>query len=130
MACPKHHACPSEDYIPTMFVVSSILMISVGRSRRMDDLSVSAPHLPISSSARQHLVDTQNVVRMHSDPEMERVLARRLGHILVGADTSRFESFTRELLILVRHQVTTKREFIHRRTFPAQVKNADLVARC
>ena len=116
--------------MPTMLVVTSIFIISIGRSRRMDDLSISAPNLPISSSTGQHLVDTKNVVRMHSDPKMERVLARRLGHILVGTDTSRFKSFTRQLFILVRHQVTTKREFIHRRTFPAQVENVNLGVQC
>jgi len=48
----------------------------------------------IRTSAGQHLVDTNNMERMHADPHVERVLPRRLGYILVGANTGSFKGFT------------------------------------
>lgn len=47
----------------------------------------------ISASAGQHLVDANDVEGMYANAEMERVFARGLGHVFVGADTSSFERF-------------------------------------
>ena len=41
---------------------------------------------PISSSTRQHLVDPDDMEGVYTDPQMERILARSLGNVLVGAD--------------------------------------------
>jgi len=38
---------------------------------------------PISTGTTQHLVDTDNMVRMHSDTQMEGILSARLGNVLV-----------------------------------------------
>jgi len=59
-------------------------------------LAPSATHTslePIGSSTGQHLVDTDDVEGVDTDPQMERVLAGGLGDILVGADTGSFQSF-------------------------------------
>ena len=68
--------------------------------------------------------------RMHADPHVERVLAGRLGYILVGANTGSFKGFTRQLLILIRHEMTTEGELVNGCTFTTQVKNADLEINC
>ena len=39
----------------------------------------------------KHLVDTDNVVRMEADAEMEIVLADRVDHVLVGRNTCRLK---------------------------------------
>ena len=48
---------------------------------------------PISTSAGQHLVDSQDMEGVDTDPQMEGILPGVLGNILVGADASGFESF-------------------------------------
>ena len=48
--------------------------------------------MPISTSARQHLVDAEDVEGVNANPEMEGVLSGALGDVLVGADTSGLES--------------------------------------
>jgi len=53
-------------------------------------LTVSTTHTglePIGTSARKHLVDTDDVERVNTDTQVERVLARGLGDVLVGTDT-------------------------------------------
>ena len=57
---------------------------------------------------------------------MERILAARLGHILVRADTSRLESLARELLILIRHQMAAERELVDVSTLASEIENPDL----
>jgi len=81
---------------------------------------------PISTSTRQHFVDPNDMKRVYTDSQMERILARSLGDILVGANTSSLESLARELLVLVRNKVATKGEVIDGSTFAAQVENTDL----
>lgn len=77
-------------------------LVAVTRSDREEDLAnvdtgnstvgltVSTTHTglePIGTSARKHLVDTDNVVRVDTHTKVERVLTRGLGNVLVGADT-------------------------------------------
>jgi len=47
---------------------------------------------PISTSAGQHLVDTDDVEGVDANPQMEGILSGRLGDVFVGADTSGFKS--------------------------------------
>jgi hypothetical protein len=71
-------------------------------------LSESTTHTslkPISSSARQHLVDADDVIRVGADAEMEGFLSGGLDHVLVGANTGGLESLRRQLLVLVGHKV-------------------------
>jgi hypothetical protein len=80
----------------------------------------------IGTSARQHLVDADNVVRVSAHTHVETFLAGNLDEILVGADARSLEGFGAQLLILVGHQVDAGREFIDIRTFTAQIEDADL----
>jgi len=56
---------------------------------------------PICASARQHLVDADDMERVGADTEMERIFARGLRNVLVGANTCGFESLARKLFVLV-----------------------------
>ena len=44
---------------------------------------------PVSSGARQHLVDPEHVVRMDTDADVELVLGRVLHHVLDGGGKQR-----------------------------------------
>ena len=64
---------------------------------------------------------------MDANTEMERVLASRLGHILVSTDTSSFECFRRQLLVLVRHEMAAEGEIVDRGTLAAQIIDTNLI---
>lgn len=49
--------------------------------------------VPIGSGTGQHLVDTDDVEGVDTDPHMEGILSGSLCDILVGANTSCFEGF-------------------------------------
>ena len=68
--------------------------------------------LPIGSSTGQHLVDSDNVERMDPDPQVESLFTSSLDNVLVGTNSSGFESFGRELLVLIRNEMTTEREVV------------------
>jgi hypothetical protein len=87
-------------------------------------------NVPIRASTRQHLVDTKDVERVHTNPQVERVFASGLCYILVGANTCSLERFARELLILVGDKVTAEGEVIDRSTLSAEVKDTDLRKDC
>jgi hypothetical protein len=84
---------------------------------------------PISPSTRQHLVDPDDMEGMYTDPQMERVLARSLGDILIGADTRSLECLARKLLVLVRYKMAAEGEVINGGTFATQVEDTDLWVR-
>ena len=54
------------------------------------------------------------------------LLTSDLCHILVGTDSSSFESFSRQLFVLIGHQVDTLRELIHTCLLLTEVKDSDL----
>jgi hypothetical protein len=100
--------------------LESVGTIGIPRSQGQDDLAnvhtgnqtvglaESTTHAGLQSigtSARQHLVDTDDVVRVGADTEMETFLSGCLDHVLVGADTGGLESLRRELLVLVGDKV-------------------------
>ena len=89
-------------------------------------LSVATGCAPISPSTGQHLVDPQNMEGVDTDTQVERILSRRLCDILVGTNTSSFQRFRRELLVLVGNEMATKRELVNRGTFASQIENTDL----
>jgi hypothetical protein len=66
---------------------------------------------------------------MDTDSHMERVFSGRLDNVLVGTDTSGFQSFRRDLLLFVREQVDGQRELIDIGLFATQVKDTDLGVR-
>ncbi len=55
---------------------------------------MSSINIPIGSSTGQHLVDTEDMEGVDTDPQVEGILARGLGDVLVGANTSGFQSLT------------------------------------
>jgi hypothetical protein len=83
-------------------------------------------NVPICASTRQHLVDSKDVERVHTNPQVERVFASGLCYIFVGADTRSLKRFAGELLILVGDKVAAEGELIDRSTLPAKVKDTDL----
>jgi hypothetical protein len=63
---------------------------------------------------------------MHTNPQMERILPTRLRHILVGANTGGLESLGRQLLVLVRDEVSAEGELVDGGTFTTEIVDADL----
>lgn len=66
----------------------------------------------IGTSARQHLVDTDDVVGVGADTKVEGFLATSLDHVLVGANTGGLEGLRAQLLILVGDEVNAGAEFL------------------
>lgn len=61
---------------------------------------------PIRTGARKHFVDPDDVEGVGADTEVERVFARVLHDVFVGANTGGLERLRRELLVLVRDEVS------------------------
>lgn len=103
----------------------------------------------IGTGARQHLVDTDDMVRVRPYAEVETFLSGLFHEVpvtfagqravcekdammlfgrnpLVGADTRGLESLGAQLLILVGNQVNAEREVVDRRSLAAQVENSNL----
>lgn len=80
----------------------------------------------IGTSAGQHLVDTDNVVRMGADAEMEALLSSLLHKVLVGADASGLESLRTQLFVLIGDHVDAEREVIDVRLLTTEVEDANL----
>lgn len=85
-----------------------------------------ARYSPISSGTRKHLVDADDVVRVHANSHVEAVLASHLGDVLVRANSSSLESLRGELLELVRDEVDAGREVVYRRLLAAKIEDSDL----
>lgn len=65
---------------------------------------------------------------MHSDAHVERVLPARLGDIFVCANTSSFQGFRGELLILIGDEMTAEWEFVDRCPFTPEIEDTNLEA--
>ena len=63
---------------------------------------------------------------MHSNPQMERILPARLRHVLIRTNSSSFQSFTRQLLVLIGYEVTAERKLVNIGTFTSQIEYPDL----
>lgn len=83
----------------------------------------------IGTSARQHLVDADDVEGVGADAEMEAVLAGGLDEVLVGANTGGLERLRAQLLELVGHHVDAEREVIDAGALAAEIEDADLRVR-
>ena len=80
-----------------------------------EGLSVSVTHTgleSISTGARKHLVDADNVPCVDSDANMEGILGGLDLHVLVSSDTGSFESFGRNLLLFTANQMDASGESI------------------
>ena len=84
---------------------------------------------PIGSGARQGLVASDDVERVHSDSEVERLLSGRLDDVLVGTDSGGLEGLGRDLLVLVRDEVRAEGEVVDRRLLSAEIEDSDLEQR-
>eukprot|EP00356_Strombidium_inclinatum_P002458 CAMPEP_0170479396 /NCGR_PEP_ID=MMETSP0208-20121228/645_1 /TAXON_ID=197538 /ORGANISM="Strombidium inclinatum, Strain S3" /LENGTH=230 /DNA_ID=CAMNT_0010751787 /DNA_START=52 /DNA_END=743 /DNA_ORIENTATION=- len=76
-------------------------------------LSESASHTlleSIGTSAREHLVDSNNVPRVNSDSHMEVLSTNVLLHVLVTGDSGGLKSFGGDLLLLVANQMDASGE--------------------
>jgi hypothetical protein len=83
----------------------------------------------IGTSARQHLVDTDDVVRVGTDSQVEGILATTsLDHVLVGANTGGFESLGTQLLVLVGDEVNAEGELIDTSALATEIEDSDLRA--
>lgn len=92
-------------------------------------LAVSTTHTrlePIGTSARKHLVDTDNVEGVDTDTQVERVLTRGLGDVLVGADTGSLKSLRGNLLVLVADKVGAEGEVVDGSLLTAKIVDTDL----
>lgn len=83
----------------------------------------------IGTSARQHLVDTDDVVRVDTDTEMERLLSTDLDEVLVGANTGSLKSLGAQLLVLVGHHVDAEGEVVDIGLLASQIEDPDLGVR-
>jgi hypothetical protein len=104
-------------------------LANVDTSDKTVGLAESTTHTRLQSigtSARQHLVDTDDMVGVDADTEMETFLSGNLDEVLVGANTGGFERLGRQLLVLVGDQVDAEREVVYVGLLATQVENADL----
>jgi hypothetical protein len=67
----------------------------------------------ISSGARQHLVDSENVPRVDSASQMETFLTASLDKILVAGNTASLQSLRGDLLLLERNHVNASVELVN-----------------
>jgi hypothetical protein len=80
----------------------------------------------IGAGARQHLVDANDVERMHPNATVEVLFADVLHHVLVAADAGGLERLGTQLFILVGDQVHAQRELGAGGLLATQVEDADL----
>lgn len=92
----------------------------------MGEIESKLDNEPIGSSARQHLVDANNVVGVYSNSYVEGVLSDSLHKVLVGANASSLKSLAGKLLVLVGDEVDAKREVINICLLATQIEDANL----
>jgi hypothetical protein len=80
----------------------------------------------IGTSARQHLVDTDDVEGVGADTQVETFLTGDLDEVLVGTDTGSFESFGGKLFVFVGDHVDAQGEVVHGSLLTTQVEDTDL----
>lgn len=92
-------------------------------------LSESTTHTRLQSigtSARQHLVDTDDMVGVDADTQVETFLSGDLDEVLVGANTGGFEGLGGQLLVLVGDEMDAEREVVYIGLLATEVEDADL----
>lgn len=104
-------------------------LANVDTSDKPVGLTESSTHTRLQSigtSARQHLVDADDVVRVDTDAHVETFLSGDLDKVLVGANTGGLERFRGQLLVLVGDQVDAEREVVYVGLLATEVEDADL----
>ena len=114
-------------WISTSWLFCQRICVSINENVcSMSCVDVFPWNSPISACTRQHLVDTEHVEWMYSNPHVELILSRVLHHVLVGTDTAGFHGLARDLFNLVRHKMDTERKFRAWCLLPSQVKDPNL----
>ena len=80
----------------------------------------------IGTSAGEHLVDSENVPRVHSDSHVESVLTCLDLHVLVGSDTGGLQSLRSDLLLLAGDEVNAVGELVVGSLLSADVVDSEL----
>lgn len=80
---------------------------------------------PISSSTRQHLVDSEDVEGVEPYSDVELIFPGELHHVLICTDAASLQGLAGQLLILVGHQMHTQWEVLHWSLLGPQVKDSD-----
>jgi len=83
----------------------------------------------ISTGTRQHLVDTDDVIWVSADTEMEGFLSGDLNQVLVCANTGGLESLRTQLFQLIGDQVNAERKFVNVRTLSSEIEDTNLWVR-
>ena len=61
----------------------------------------------ISTGTRKHLVDSDDVVRVGSDSQVEEILTGDLDHVLIASDTGSFQGLRGDLFVFIRNKVNS-----------------------
>ena len=104
-------------------------LTNVDTSNSPVGLAPSTTHTSLQSigtSARQHLVDTDDVEGVGADAEVEAFLSSVLDEVLVGADAGGLKGLGAQLLILVGDKVDAQREIVDAGTLAAKIEDSDL----
>ena len=104
----------------------------VDTGRLTESLAVSVTHTgleSISTGAREHLVDADDVPRVDSDSDMETFLTSVVLHVLVSSNTGGLESFRSDLLLLVGNHMDASGEHAPVSLLLATVVHSDLGVR-
>mmetsp|Transcript_38412 Transcript_38412/g.57530 ORF Transcript_38412/g.57530 Transcript_38412/m.57530 type:complete len:203 (+) Transcript_38412:166-774(+) len=99
---------------------------SGGCSIRLSEGAAHTGRQAIGTSARQSLVDTQNVVRMRSHADVEEIPSSVGDHELVRGNSGSLEALTGDLLVLIADHVGGGRELVARQLLLAAVEDPDL----
>mmetsp|Transcript_1600 Transcript_1600/g.2578 ORF Transcript_1600/g.2578 Transcript_1600/m.2578 type:complete len:208 (-) Transcript_1600:114-737(-) len=92
-------------------------------------LTVRVPHStgkPISSSARKHLVGTDDMVGVHTNTDVVGILSNSVDQMLVDSNTACLKCLRGDLLLLVTDQVSNEGEQIDGSLLGSHVVNTDL----
>lgn len=84
---------------------------------------------PIGTGARQHLVDTDDVVWMSAHAQVESFFAGNLDEVFVGTNAGSLKRFGAQLLIFVGHEVNAAGELVDVGALATEIKDADFGVR-
>ncbi len=104
-------------------------LLDVHASAQADGFTERTTHTglqAIRASAGKHLVDANNVPRVHTNPHVERILACVLDQVLVGANASGLKGLAGKLLLLEGDHVNAERELVDGGLLATKIENSDL----
>jgi len=92
-------------------------------------LAPCTPHTSLQSigtSTGQHLVDSDDMVWVGPDTEMETFLPSDFDKVLIGANASSFKSLRAQLFVFIGNHVNTKRELVDIGTLSSKIEDSNL----